>query len=306
MESFRLRNGKNLLIKVKAINNIAIFGHTYQKEFLADIGAFLSLALGRGFSVWIERKFREYLESEGVEVSEDISSFDMLPPDTEAAISLGGDGTFLRTARRVGASGVPVLGINTGHLGFLSHYTFADAPVLLTRLLSGDMRIEAREVLKVTSDLLPADFWPYALNEVAVVKEDTSSMITACVTVDGFFLADYLADGLLISTPTGSTGYNLSVGGPIVEPSMECMIVTPVAPHTLTMRPLVISGRSRVEVRTDSRAVSYRLSLDGCGCLLPAGSKISIEKADFAVNVLLSPNTDFAIPLRNKLLWGVR
>lgn len=291
---------------MKPIDNIAIYGHSYQNEYLQDIERFLRLACGRGFRVGVERKFFDYLKSEAVGVPEEIAPFATLPADTEGVISLGGDGTFLRTARKVGACGVPILGINTGHLGFLSHYTFDQAPVLLSRLASGDMRVESREVLKVSSDFLPADFWPYALNEVAVLKEDTSSMITSCVCVDGFFLADYLADGLLISTPTGSTGYNLSVGGPIVEPSMECMVVTPVAPHTLTMRPLVIGGDSKLRLRTDSRAASYRLSLDGRGCLLPAGSEIGIVRAEFCVNVLLSPRTDFATPLRNKLLWGVR
>lgn len=291
---------------MKPINTIAIFGNSYQGEHLKDIESFVRLAVNRKFTVWLERSFMDYLREEGLDFPEPVSPFGILPEEIGVAVSLGGDGTFLRTARKVGSSGVPVVGINTGNLGFLSHYTFADTPYLLARLSSGDVGVEEREVLKVSSDLLPEGFWPYALNEVAVLKEDTSSMINSRVTVDGFFLADYLADGILISTPTGSTAYNLSVGGPIVEPSLHCMIITPVAPHTLTMRPLVVGGDSCLELKTESRAVSYRLSLDGCGCLLPAGSDIRIKKGEFYVNVLTGPHRDFATPLRNKLLWGVR
>ncbi len=291
---------------MKPIKCLAIFGNSYQGEHLQEIQSFLRLAVSKGFLIGIEGPFMSYLETEGVRLPECVFPFLTLPDETGVAVSLGGDGTFLRTARKVGASGVPVMGINTGHLGFLSHYTFAEAPSLLDRLAAGEMRVEPREVLKVTSELLPENFFPYALNEVAIMKEDTSSMINSRVWVDGYFLADYLADGLLISTPTGSTAYNLSVGGPIVEPSMKCMIITPVAPHTLTMRPLVIGGGSRVRIKTDSRARSYRLSLDGCGCLLPAGSEILIEKAGFSINVLTSPESNFATPLRNKLLWGAR
>lgn len=291
---------------MEPITELAIFGNHYQEDYLSDIAEFISMASAEGFTIRIESGFSRYLEKCGVILPASAISFDGLPEDTGVAVSIGGDGTFLRTARRVGTSGVPILGINTGHLGFLSHYTFHEAPRLLESLRTGIMRTESREVLKVTSDKLPEELWPYALNEVAILKEDTSSMINSHVTVDGFFLADYLADGVLISTPTGSTGYNLSVGGPIVEPSLHCMIVSPVAPHSLTMRPLVLGGDSVVELETTTRASSYRLSLDGCGCLLPGGSSVRVEKADFNVIVLLEPGSDFALPLRKKLLWGAR
>lgn len=288
------------------IKSLALFGHPYQEHYLPDIAGFIRLALRNGFAVSVDSRFGEYLETEGFSLPEEIGRFDQIPVGTGAAVSIGGDGTFLRTARRVGASGVPVLGINTGHLGFLSHYSFKEGPRLLDLLKYGNVRVEAREVLKVSSDSLPEDFWPYALNEVAVLKEDTSSMITSHVSVDGLFLADYLADGVLISTPTGSTGYNLSVGGPIIQPSLDCMVIAPVAPHSLTMRPIVVGGGSLIELRTTSRAAFYRLSLDGCGCLLPAGTSVKIGRAGFEVNVLLGPMADFASRLRKKLLWGAR
>lgn len=288
------------------IRSIAIFGNSYQEGHLSQIAGFIRLAVNNGFSVAIDRGFLDYLESENAGLPDEILPFDTLPIGIGAAVSIGGDGTFLRTARRIGASGVPILGINTGHLGFLSHYSFREGPRLLELLKYGNARIESREVIKVVSDDLPADVWPYALNEVAVLKEDTSSMIASRVSVDGLFLADYLADGLLISTATGSTGYNLSVGGPIVQPSLDCLVIAPVAPHTLTMRPLVVGGGSKIELMTTSRAESYRLSLDGCGCLLVAGTTVRVERAEFRINVLLGPSADFASRLRNKLLWGAR
>lgn len=290
---------------MKPIKALAIFGNCYQEDYLADIASFVTMAINRGFSVRIEHSFRKYLVSQGLALPR-ATGFEKIPPGTEAAISIGGDGTFLRTARRVGFEDIPILGINTGHLGFLSHYTFNEAPGLLDSLAEGRMRTEQREVLKVSSDSLPQDFWPYALNEAAVLKEDTSSMIVSHVTVNGFFLADYLADGVLVSTPTGSTGYNLSVGGPIVEPSLSCNLISPIAPHTLTMRPIVIGGDSIIELTTTTRANAYRLSLDGVGCLLPDGATVKIEKAEFSVKVLLAPEENFALPLRNKLLWGAR
>lgn len=281
-----------------------------------DIRCFLEAALERGLRLRIEKDFMDYLDDCGAlpearpavmaPIEADAPSLAAICGSEQVvAISIGGDGTFLRTARRIEETEVPVLGINTGNLGFLSHYTFGETDDLLTGLLSGDMRPESREVLQVEAEGMPDDFRPYALNEVALLKEDTSSMICSHVSVDGRFLADYLADGVLISTPTGSTGYNLSVGGPIVQPSLQCMVITPVASHSLTQRPLVIGGESVVELITTSRAARFRLSLDGCGCLLEAGTAVTVRKAPFAVNVLLKPEEDFATPLRNKLLWGI-
>lgn len=161
-------------------------------------------------------------------------------------------------------------------------------------------------LLEVSGEDIPADFWPYALNEVALLKEDSSSMIRIRTEIDSHFLTEYQADGLLISTPTGSTGYNLSVGGPIMQPTLGCCVLSPVAPHSLTMRPLAVSSDSSIRTRTVSRAGHFRLSLDGRSFILKSGSEICVTKADFELPVLRRKGADFASTLRHKLHWGTQ
>ena len=144
----------------------------------------------------------------------------------------------------------------------------------------------------------------YALNEVAILKDETSSMIHIHTDLDGIFLADYSADGLIIATPTGSTGYNMSAGGPLLQPVMDAMVITPVAPHSLTQRPLVVSGGSRVTATTESRSSLYRVSVDGSSFTLPEGSTIEICRAPYCLNILTRPDGDFASTLRHKLTWA--
>jgi NAD+ kinase len=215
----------------------------------------------------------------------------------DAAISLGGDGSFLRTAQWVGARAIPILGINTGHLGYLADLTVEEA--LSIRV--ADFKVERRSVLQIDIAGRPS---LYALNEAAILKTDTASMISADASIDGSPLTTYRADGLIISTPTGSTGYNLSVGGPIVEPTAPVIIVAPVAPHSLTVRPLVISDRSHLRVVTTGRAESYLLSVDGRSLTLPSGSAVEISRAPFEISVVQRINHHFASTLRSKLLWG--
>jgi NAD+ kinase len=224
----------------------------------------------------------------------------------DIALSIGGDGTFLRTAEWVGSSEIPILGINTGHLGFLSNYTLDKAVCLIADLKQGCMKKERRIVLSLESDYLPDGFYPYCLNEVAILRDDTSSMITVNTLLDDYLLADYLADGLVISTPTGSTGYNLSVGGPMLQPTLDCLAVSPIAPHSLTVRPLVVNSASVIKAKTMSRASSYRVSIDGRSFTLPCNTTITVRRAPFDVITLRLAGDNFAATLRNKLLWGRR
>lgn len=266
----------------------------------------IRLTLDAGISVAIERRFALYLQRNGYSLPETCRLVDTPVDGTTAAISIGGDGTFLRTARWVGQKNIPILGINTGHLGFLAGYTLQEAPSLIDMLIHGTGIIEKRNLLHVESPDIPADIFPYALNEVAILKDDTSSMISVHTELNGTFLADYLADGLLISTPTGSTGYNLSVGGPILQPTLHTVCIAPIAPHTLTLRPIVVAGDSVLRAVTTSRAEHYRVSLDGCSFVMDAGSSITVRMADFCISILRRADTDFATTLRNKLLWGQR
>lgn len=224
----------------------------------------------------------------------------------DLALSLGGDGSFLRTAQWVGHSQTPILGINAGHLGFLADMS-PEELMQLTPAQLLQLRHEPRKVLKITcSEQLPDDCWPYALNDVAVLKTDSASMISVHAAVNGRPLTTYQADGLVVATPTGSTGYNLSVGGPILEPTVDLMLLSPVAPHQLAMRPLGISGDSVVQLTVNSRSGQFMLSLDGRSRPLPAGAEVTIEPAPFKIVVAQRPSHHFASTLRTKLLWGER
>lgn len=226
--------------------------------------------------------------------------------NADLAVSLGGDGSFLRTARRVGEAGIPILGINAGHLGFLTAFTI-DSFLAADRHTLETLRYEPRKLLHVEcSEPLPSDCWPYALNDVALLKNDTASMISVEASVNGMPLTSYQADGLIIATPTGSTGYNLSVGGPILAPTVNALLLSPVAPHLLAMRPLAVDGDSRIDLTVSARKGMFMLSLDGRSLPLREGVKISVEAARFPIYVAQDPSHDFAQSLRTKLLWGER
>lgn len=228
------------------------------------------------------------------------------PIGAELAISLGGDGSFLRCAQWVGASRVPILGVNAGHLGFLTDFTIEDFLAADVECLRS-LRHEPRTVLHVDfPGEKPAKFWPYALNDVAMLKTDSASMISVETTVDGAPLTVYQADGLIVATPTGSTGYNLSVGGPIMAPTVSALLLAPVAPHLLAMRPLAVDGHAELDFTVRTRADHFMLSVDGRSLPLPADTQLKIRAAETPIIVAQSPDHDFAATLRSKLLWGER
>lgn len=266
---------------------------------------FLSTLLAGPFPIAVETNFALSLIERGISLPEAAISPDP-SSDADIALSIGGDGAFLRAVQQIGRPAIPLLGINAGHLGYLSNYSIDEAPEIISDLLSRRLIRERRATLRVSFPGMDADLWPYALNEIAILKEDTASMITVNTSLDGNFLADYLCDGLLISTPTGSTAYNLSVGGPILAPTLDAFVISPIAPHTLTLRPLAISSSSAIVAVTTSRAPYFRLSIDGSSFRLPCGSTLTIEKGDFSLTALRRPGSDFAATLRAKLHWGQR
>lgn len=284
---------------------IAVFGNAYQDPYLSQLKELFAKLADNAFVVDIERNFHDYLSQRIGDFA--FSKVVEIPSDDYALVlSIGGDGTFLHTAQWVGDRGLPILGINTGHLGFLSMYRLEETDDLIKSLINNDLTTEQRLLLQVVSSELPKDVWPYALNEIAILKQDTSSMISIRTEVNGFFLADYLGDGLVVSTPTGSTGYNLSAGGPIMQPTIDNCVLSPIAPHTLTMRPLVVSANSEIRAVTASRVDTYRLSLDGRSFSLPCETEITIRKAPFSISVMRHVNDNFAGTLRDKLHWGKR
>jgi NAD+ kinase len=197
------------------------------------------------------------------------------------------------------------MGINTGHLGYLADVQISESETILDDITTGNYKIEERSLIEVVSSNAELDNWPFALNEVAILKQDTASMISIKTEINDVVLNTYIGDGLIISTPTGSTGYNLSVGGPIIEPTAPNWVISPIAAHSLTMRPLVVSNESVIKATTTSRATNYRLSLDGRSITLPEGSSITLRKAPFGIKVAQRLNHHFTDTLRNKLLWGI-
>ncbi len=225
--------------------------------------------------------------------------------DVDMALSIGGDGTFLRTAAAIGKSGVPILGINAGHLGFLADVPLTEIDdALASILVRKEYAVENRSLLHLDILNCQQSYQQYALNEVAVLKRDQSSMVSVSVFVDGTFLNQYDADGLVIATSTGSTAYAMSAGGPILEPQSNCWVIVPIAPHTLTTRPLVIRDSCELDIEVESRNNIYLVATDGKPVHLTTQSKLHLSKADYQIGVVRRPDHTFYDTLRTKLMWG--
>lgn len=287
------------------MTTLAIYGNHYQQKHLEGLRIFFENLRSDKFKVYLEAGFARYLESVEIEVT-DAFVVEDFPRGVDCVVSIGGDGTFLQAAQWVGRRETPILGINTGHLGFLASYSLEDTDELLEVVADGRGRLERRAVIEVSCDAMPADFWPYALNEVAVLKGDSASMVNVNAEIDGYFLADYMSDGLVVATPTGSTAYNLSLGGPILQPTLSCLVLSPIAAHSLTMRPLVVSGDSRIVLTPKSRERECRVSLDGRSFLIRTGDSLILKEAPFKVCVVRRPDGNFSRLLRNKLGWATR
>ena len=284
------------------MNKIAIYGSRRQPDALKEMSRLFKFLNDKGFRVYIQTKFAEYLDSNGVDTCHSIPA-DLIPPGVSLVMSLGGDGTFLRAARWIGDKEIPILGVNTGHLGFLATCGLPEAEKMVEEVCNGNIRIEKRMLLEVASESLPPDKWKYALNEIAFMRYG-SSMLTVHTAVNGSFLADYRGDGLIVATPTGSTAYSLSAGGPIIEPTIDCLCLCPVAPHTLTLRPLVAGHRSVITLRPESRASNFILTIDDQSLVLPSDGEYIIRKAPFSALVIRKKEEEFPDILRQKLLWS--
>ena len=285
---------------------IAIYGNKYQEKFFAPLERLFGALAGRNAWVAIDRSFYDYLccHTSVVpvvnEVIDEESNF-----DAAIALSIGGDGTFLRTAEKVARRGIPILGINTGHLGYLADASVENIDEVVDNLFSGNYKIEERTVLHVATDSGVIIDNPFALNDIAISRQSTALMMSMHTWVNDSELTSYKGDGLIISTPTGSTAYNLSVGGPILEPTSNNIVLSPISAHSLTMRPLVLRDDCTIRVTTNSRAQQYLVSIDGRPFTFDIGTSITVRKADFTVKVIQHTGHNFADTLRNKLMWGI-
>ena len=284
---------------------IAIYGQSSDKVSEKIFSEILKIANDRNIFLIIEKKYNSIISKNHEHNHHLFASHYDLDNSIDLMITIGGDGTLLRSITYVRDLGIPIIGINSGRLGFLATLNQEMLNSELDIILNGGYEIKERTLLEVSFEKKSklSDF-NYALNEVSVGRENTTSMIEIKTTLDGEYLNTYWADGLIISTPTGSTGYSLSCGGPIMTPSSQTFSITPIAPHNLNARPLIISDETNIELSVKGREESHLLSLDSRIISLTNDTKIKIKKANYKIKLASFSNNSFYKTLRNKLLWG--
>jgi len=286
---------------------IAIYGQSADKISKNIFLELLSISKSENIILLIEKKYNSILlhKSEISHTHKLFSTYEDLDSTVDLMITIGGDGTLLRSITFVRDLGIPIIGINTGRLGFLATLNQELLNVELKKILKGEFKIEERSLLEVrvnnNDDF--SDF-NFALNEVSVGRKNTTSMIEIKTTLNGEYLNTYWAYGLIVSTPTGSTGYSLSCGGPIMTPSSQTFSITPIAPHNLNARPLVISDEIKIELSVEGREETHLLSLDSRINSLKNNVKSKIKKANYKIKLASFQNNSFYKTLRSKLLWG--
>ncbi|MGI6232350.1 MAG: NAD kinase [Prevotella sp.] len=282
----------------------AIFGNEFQvKKSVAAMRTIDYLAK-KGAETYIDRPYYNFLVHNAGMTPKCTGVFDDYNFDVDYAISLGGDGTFLKAASRVVTKGTPILGVNMGRLGFLADVLPIEVEKALGEIFEGDVRIEPHTVIQIFADKEPVENNPYALNDIALLKRDNASMIAIKCSINGEYLVTYQADGLIVSTPTGSTAYNLSNGGPIIVPTANNLCLTPVAPHSLNIRPIVINDDCVIELEVESRSHNFLAAIDGRSEKLVEGTKVTVKKAPYKINIIKQKSQHYFSTLRGKLMWG--
>ena len=282
---------------------IAVFGNSNRRETQTEVSHILDFMQRHNVRVLLSSELRSEMNLR--------EEYPLYTPETDEdihfALSIGGDGTFLSTAMQVAEKGIPILGINCGHLGFLADVQTEEADAIMQKLLAGDYTIEERSMLEVTTsdDAAKRILNPLALNEVAILKQELASMISVEVLLNGEPLHNYYGDGLIISTPTGSTAYNLSAGGPIAVPQSRVLLLSPVASHSLNVRPLVIPEEWTLDLRVHSRTGAFLISIDGRSQRLTEDITLHVEKAKHAVKLVRIDGHSFINALKTKLSWGI-
>ena len=284
---------------------IAIFGNEFQHASVGEVGHLLRLLSDSGAELWGEPAYVDFLRRELADMPPVKALASASDARADVALSIGGDGTFLRTAQAVAVHGTPIMGVNAGHLGYLTTVDISEAQKAVKCLLSGDYDTEDRTMLQLMLPPGTGLAQPFALNEVAILRQDTSSTIKLDVSLDDVALTTFKGDGMLLCTPTGSTAYNLSVGGPVLHPQSRCFVLSPISPHALTMRSVVVADTSVLRVTVRSRASVFQVSVDGETVDLPSGTTLRLVKAPFATRVIMLKGHRFARVLRKKLMWGI-
>lgn len=282
----------------------AIFGNIYQFRKSTNICRILSCLGRRGASVCLERQFRDFLIASG---TADIAATDVFDENDFSAdfvISMGGDGTLLKAAACVGDKGIPIVGVNMGRLGFLANVGAEDIEDAVDALFDDRYKLDEHTVIQVTTDGSPLHGCGHAINDISILKRDNASMISIRADIDGEHIVTYRADGLIITTPTGSTAYSLSNGGPIIVPRTGTLCLTPVAPHSLNMRPIVVPDDTIITLKVESRSHNFLIAADGRSEDCHDSVRLKIKKAPYVIKTVRTDRQGYFSTLREKMMWG--
>ncbi|MDG1148499.1 MAG: NAD kinase [Crocinitomicaceae bacterium] len=286
--------------------NVSIYGRKVNKQNIGSYLELIKLLNDFGWNPVIHSELKQLLLKKSVlsESIDEFSNHNDLKSGIDLSLSIGGDGTFIQNVKFIRDSGVPVLGINTGRLGFLSTISKDDLAEAMDLVKDKKYVHQERSLIRVETerDIFGDD--NFALNEVTLQKKDSSSMITVHASLDNKYLNSYWADGLIVSTPSGSTAYSLSCGGPIITPGCQVHILTPIAPHNLNVRPIVAPDHMPIKLNIEGRNRSYLISLDGNSHSIKQNEEVIIHKANYMVNVIKFEENNFLDTIRNKMLWG--
>ncbi len=286
---------------------VAIYGRRFNKSFNGSIIQIFEELKKHKVTYVIYEPFADFIR-EKVHYNPDCAATFCHESDLKAIdmmISIGGDGTLLETVTFVKDKEIPILGINSGRLGFLSNVSVDMIPQALNQIMSNEYCLEKRSLLEIETGQDDFEGINFALNEVALQKHASSSMIKIHAWYNDEFINTYWSDGLIVSTPTGSSAYSLSCGGPIVHPASESFIITPIAPHNLTVRPLVLSDKGSIRLKLEEKRESTKLSLDYRSVHRVFRDEILIKKANFQINLVKLFNINYFSTLQKKLMWGV-
>lgn len=281
---------------------IAIFGVIHRPQAGENLVRLIDAFERYGFEVTLEDPLYQSLCERGLFTESRRTFSGNTPKDTAFAISFGGDGTFLNSLHRLASPELPILPINSGHLGFLTDVNPGEAIDMVPRLLQGDYCIEDRILLALYNQA--GELLGNAFNEVAVERAKSGSLLSVDAWINGDFLAKYQGNGLLVATPSGSTAYSLSLNGPIIDPRSKVLVLTPIAPHTLNLRPMVVPDQVIVTLRVEARDPSFEVTVDGYAMILPVSEQITIRRSKNKVRILKLSHHSFADVVRSKLLWG--
>jgi NAD+ kinase len=286
---------------------IALYGRTVFPENYKYVQRVIDKLILKQCRITIYQPF--YTELQGqVNFPEDVdffSDYQGIVDKVDFFFSIGGDGTILDALTLVRDSGIPIMGINIGRLGFLSSISKDEILTAVDKVMDGDYQLDSRSLIRLRQHADLFGDMNYALNELTITRKDTTSLIVLHVYIDDMFLNSYWADGLIIATPTGSTAYSLSSGGPILTPGSENFVLTPIAPHNLTVRPVVIPDKSKIRIIVEGREDQYLVSLDSRKAIISSNFELIAEKTDFKVNIVQMKGRNFFMTIREKLKWGL-